>query len=114
MCGGIAGLFHNPSNIRHLRIEELHHAARRVHLRCREVPVDAFARGKMRREKGAAAWRTHTAAHIELRELRPLFGEAIQVRRLDEGMPLTSEIAPAEIIRENEQHVWPINRGARQ
>jgi hypothetical protein len=98
------GLQH-PGQRRRLRVEPVRHVALGVALHPREVAVDIVARRKMPRQHRSPAGRTHPARDREPVEVRTLPGQPIDVRRLDVGMTVTRQIAPAPVIGEDEDNV---------
>jgi hypothetical protein len=54
----------------------------------------------------AARRRAHGAARVELREAHALGGELVEVRRLNQLLPVAAEFPIAEIVGEDEDDVW--------
>ena len=53
----------------------------------------------------ATARRTDAATCIEIRELHPLRRDAVEVRRLDLRLPVAAEVAPSEVVGQDEDDV---------
>src|SRR5713226_3617312 len=67
-------------------------------------------------DEGAARWRAHRRCRVCAGEAYPLRCQPVEVRRPVIGAPIATEVAIAEIVGKDEQHVWerlPAGPGAR-
>ena len=76
---------------------------------------DAEPRGVKAGEDAGARRRAERVGGVSLREAQPAPGEALDVRRLVEGVgPVEGRVAPAEIVGEDEHEVGPVSGGGRR
>ena len=102
---GVARLLQNAREGGHGGVEPVRHSPGLVHFGRREVAVDLVPRRKMTGRERRAAGRTDRIVHVELREEGSLAGQSIQVGSLDVAMAVAAEIAPAQVVGENENNV---------
>ncbi len=74
------------------------------------MTVDVIPRGKVPGHDGSTTGRTYSTGHGEPMEVRPLFRQAINVGRLNVGMSMTTQIAPAPVVGKDEQDVRSLSR----
>src|SRR5687767_12441563 len=60
-----------------------------------------------------AAWRTNRSRGVELGEPHPFPRHAVEIRRADDRMSVAAQIAPAQIVREDDDDIRPRGLGAR-
>ena len=73
--------------------------------------VEADPAGMAAREHRAARRRTDRRALVEMREPTSLRGEAIEIRRRDLLLAVDSDLAPAEVVGEDEDDVQFVGGG---
>ncbi|MEN9633397.1 MAG: hypothetical protein RL077_1801 [Verrucomicrobiota bacterium] len=108
--GGVAGGAKRACDVGHAGLQPVAHAARGVRRLGGIVAVDAVARRNLPGEKTAAAGRADGSGDIKLGEQRAIGGEPVEVGRLGEGVTVAAQIAPAEIVGEDEEDVGPSGR----
>ena len=114
MGGCVARLPEEAGEGRDGGVEEVGHASAEVVGFGREVAVDAMAGGKLAGWEGGAAGGAHRAADVELGEEGALGGETVEVGRFDSAVAVATEVAPAEIVGEDEDDVgagWELKGG---
>ena len=87
------------------RIQPVGHVSLLVLLWRSEVLMDGIAGWIMSGHQSGAAGRAYWIENIEVLKIRPLAGQAINVRRLQPRMPMARQVAPAPVIGEDEDHV---------
>ena len=110
VCRAIACLLQEPGQQRSLRTQPVRHVAFLVLLDPRKVTVDVVPRGKVASNDGSTTGRTYSTGHGEPMEVLTLLRQAINVWRLNVGMPMTTQIAPAPVVSKDEQYVRSFRR----
>jgi hypothetical protein len=77
------------------------------------IAADVRVAAVFARHQAATRRRADRRARVSLRELRAFGGEPIDVRRLDQLLAERPDIAVAEIVGENEDHIRLRRRGGK-
>ena len=56
-------------------------------------------------QDGGAGRGTYGAGRVALSKLGPLFGEAVEVGGLDDGVPVAGEVTPAQVVGQEDDEV---------
>ncbi|OQB36017.1 MAG: hypothetical protein BWY09_02077 [Candidatus Hydrogenedentes bacterium ADurb.Bin179] len=56
--------------------------------------------------QGTPGWRAHRTARVGLGKTHALHGHAVQSRRQDFLLTVTTQVAITQVVRENENDVW--------